>query len=244
MDPVIDIVNRSNQRGGRMLSVIDLLEAGTLSRPQACWLLARIVQGSSFLVGARPGGAGKTAIQGALLGMLPAAGAIRLATPDSGWEESRQGDCVVAYEIGRGNWEAYVWGDSLVRLTALGRAGCRIVTNLHADTLEQAREQVAVQCGAGEDGLRAFEIFIPVRMSGHGYGRIQRVVEQITWYGPGGWQSYDESQETSVLAQGAIGPFLDRCLAEGLRTIEAVRAAWLADLPALTPSIPDEPGAG
>ena len=100
MDSVIEIVNRSNQRGGRMLSVIDLLEAGTLDRTKAAWLLARILSGASFLVGARPGGAGKTAVMGALLTMLPA-GRRCAWRRSTGWESSKPGDCIVAYEIGR-----------------------------------------------------------------------------------------------------------------------------------------------
>ena len=50
-----------------MLSVVDLLEAGTLSPAQAAWLLRRILRGSSWLVGAGPGGAGKTTVMSALL---------------------------------------------------------------------------------------------------------------------------------------------------------------------------------
>ena len=42
MSRVLSIVNRANQRGGRMLSVVDLLEAGTLSLAQAAWLAARV----------------------------------------------------------------------------------------------------------------------------------------------------------------------------------------------------------
>jgi len=57
MDSVITVVNRSNQRGGRMLSVVDLIEAGTLTLGQAAWLVDRVRSGDSFLVGARPGGA-------------------------------------------------------------------------------------------------------------------------------------------------------------------------------------------
>jgi hypothetical protein len=34
----LSIVNRANQRGGRMLSVVDLLEAGTFSLARAAWL--------------------------------------------------------------------------------------------------------------------------------------------------------------------------------------------------------------
>jgi hypothetical protein len=234
VDPVIELVNRANQRGGRMLSVIDLLEAGTLSRAQACWLLARILGGASFLVGARPGGAGKTAVMGALLTMLPAGETVRLATRGTGWETSRPGDCVVAYEIGRGHFEAYVWGSTLVRMTALRQGGCRIVTNLHADTLEDARQQIAVECGAGESGLAAFGTFIPIRTRGRSY-TMERIVGDIQWHDGASWRALDSQDLTQTPREAAIGAFLDRCLADSIRTIEAVRSAWLEALPGWVP---------
>ena len=55
-------INRCNQRGGRMLSIVDLIQAGTISRDLAAYALAAIGNGASFLVGAMPGGAGKTTV--------------------------------------------------------------------------------------------------------------------------------------------------------------------------------------
>ena len=49
-----------------MLSVVDLIDAGTISVDLAAYSLAAISQGASFLVGAMPGGAGKTTVMGAL----------------------------------------------------------------------------------------------------------------------------------------------------------------------------------
>ena len=65
-------INRCNQRGGRMLSVVDLIEAGTMTAELAAYCLAAIGQGASFMVGAMPGGAGKTTVMGALLNFVPA----------------------------------------------------------------------------------------------------------------------------------------------------------------------------
>ncbi len=52
-------LDRCNQRGGRMLSVLDLLDAHTLDLDLAAYLMARTTRGASFMVGARPGGAGQ-----------------------------------------------------------------------------------------------------------------------------------------------------------------------------------------
>ena len=64
-------IERCNQRGGRMLSIVDLIEAGTFSRDLAAYSLAAIGDGASFMVGALPGGAGKTTAMGALLNFVP-----------------------------------------------------------------------------------------------------------------------------------------------------------------------------
>jgi hypothetical protein len=42
-------LERCNQRGGRMLSVFDLLKAGTLDLDLAAYFLARISRGASFM---------------------------------------------------------------------------------------------------------------------------------------------------------------------------------------------------
>lgn len=64
-------IYRCNQRGGRMLSVVDLIEAGILGEELAAYCLAAIGQGASFMVGAMPGGARKTTVMGALLTFVP-----------------------------------------------------------------------------------------------------------------------------------------------------------------------------
>ncbi len=90
-----------------MLSVIDLVEAGTLSVTLASRPAVRILNGSSFLVGARPGGAGKATVMGALLGLLPTGTRIALATElPSG--SSGTIDCVVAYELSPGFYDGYI----------------------------------------------------------------------------------------------------------------------------------------
>ena len=72
-------IDRCNQRSARMLSIVDLLEAGTLSPALAAYLLAAISRGASFMVGALPGSAGKTTVMGALLNFVPATIALKPA---------------------------------------------------------------------------------------------------------------------------------------------------------------------
>ena len=76
-------LNRCNQRGGRMLSIFDLLAAETLHLDLATYLMARISRGASFMVGAVPGGAGTTTVMCALLNFVPSETSLIAATP--GW---------------------------------------------------------------------------------------------------------------------------------------------------------------
>lgn len=224
-DDVLAIVNRSNQRGGRMLSVIDLIRARTLSRAQAAWILERILTGSSWMVGARPGGAGKTTIMSALLAMVPRPANMLLTNAGTGWEHSKPGDCVVSYEISAGSYDAYIWGEEVRRLCELAREGVRVVTNLHADTLAQARSQIVDQCGADDDGFAGLGMFIPVELSRRG-GSVSRTVSSIEYNYAGSWMSV--GRDPTIAGEGeSIATFLDKTGEANLRTCEDVRTAWL-----------------
>ena len=229
-----------------MLSVVDLLEAGTMSQAQAAWLLHRILRGSSWLVGARPGGAGKTTVMSALLAMAPRDSRVWLTNRGSGWSGRSSGDYIVAYELSPGFYDAYIWGRDVARMTQLGRAGCRIVSNLHADTLEQARKQIVGQCGATEEGFRAFSLFIPLALTGSRFSRTP-VVERIDYVRDGRWRHCDREESGKRHASadgedrayptdaaagssapvGRIAEFLSGCLRRGVRLIEEVREEWL-----------------
>jgi len=64
-------IEQLNQRGGRMLSIVDLILAGTISVEMSAYAMRAIHRGASLLTGARPGGAGKTTLMAALLSFLP-----------------------------------------------------------------------------------------------------------------------------------------------------------------------------
>jgi hypothetical protein len=225
MDDVMAIIDGANQRGGRMLSVIDLMEAGTLPLDLASRLIARILRGSSFLVGARPGGAGKTTVMAALLGMLPSRSVIRLADGGTGWRKSLPGETVVAYEIGQGAYQAYVWGEDLRAMAALGMSGARIVSNLHADTVEEARVQVVEQNGIPEPGFAAFQMFLPLVLR-QGPSGIERRIGQVSVAEAGTWKPLRTDAALSEEEAG-IAAFLEHAAARRIRRIEEVRAAWL-----------------
>ena len=175
-------LNRCNQRGGRMLSVLDLLAAETLDLNLAAYLMARISKGASFMVGASPGGAGKTTVMCALLNFVPADVSLIAATPEAvyGAAEGRASrrTCYVCHEIGSGSYFAYLWSDALRTYCGLSERGYMLATNLHADDIDEAKEQVCTDNGVEVDLFNRFELMIFLRVKG-GYFDAHRRIDLV-----------------------------------------------------------------
>jgi len=134
-----------NQRGGRMLTVVDLIDAGTLSVEMAAAVMEALAKGSSLLTGARPGGAGKTTVMAAFLNLMPPDVAIVTVDDPSiiqqGLERPpQQPVCYLVHEIGAGHWYGYLWGRPVADFFRLAAGPHRIASCLHADTLEELTE--------------------------------------------------------------------------------------------------------
>ena len=225
-------IDRCNQRGGRMLSVVDLIEAETLTAELAAYCLAAIGQGASFMVGALPGGAGKTTVMGALLNFVPAS--VELAPADAqdviskGLLNPSRQRCFICHEIGPGPYYAYLWGHELREYFRLSEAGHILATNLHADTYEQAHDQICHQNQVPVDALRRMNLML--FLSVH---RTRRRIE-LVWESDGSQPHrlvYEASSgliETSHLVSAAemtgSGQIIEKLLSSGRRTIEDVRA--------------------
>jgi len=232
-------IDRCNQRGGRMLSIVDLLDAETITLDLAAYSLAAISQGASFLTAALPGGAGKTTIMGALLSFVPAevelAAAADAATVARGLACPTPRCCYLCHEIGAGPYYAYLWGQDLRDWFRLAAAGHQLASNLHADTYAQAREQI---CGdndvpAEDFGRIGLLYFIAVRRSSYGVAR--QVVE--VWEGTGEtghrpvYRAGDGLTASDLVPpdlQSAARDQLRQVIDSRARTIEEVRARLLA----------------
>lgn len=135
-------IERLNQRGGRMLSVVDLIEAGTLGLEMAACAWRSLHHGSSLLTGARPGGAGKTTVMAALLDFLPPGVAIAtiedaVSIAQAAGRPATEPRLYLAHEIGAGHWYGYIWGDEVPQFFDLVGGKKRVASCLHADTLEE-----------------------------------------------------------------------------------------------------------
>jgi hypothetical protein len=170
-----------NQRGGRTLSIVDLLRAGTLDVSMAAYAMRAMHEGTSLLSGARPGGAGKTTLMAALLNLLPPG--VPIVTVDHSRVIveglSRPADepaCYLAHEMGSGSWYGYIWGHNVADFLSLIEGQRRIASCLHADTLEELTEIVCappLSVSPAALGRVGLILFIHVTHSG---GRPQRRV--------------------------------------------------------------------
>ena len=139
-----------NQRGGRTLSIVDLIQAGTISVEMAACAFRAMAEGASLLTGAVPGGAGKTTLMAAVLGFLPPD--VPIVTVDRpgvvaealGGPSDRPA-CYLVHEIGAGHWYGYLWGRHVAGFLSLIAGRRRVASCLHADTLE---ELTGILCSA------------------------------------------------------------------------------------------------
>ena len=229
-------LDRCNQRGGRMLSIIDLLEAGTIDLETAAYLAAAVSSGRSFLVGAVPGGAGKTTVMAALLNFLPPDVPIIPAesshTIRSGMKDAAPQACYLCHEIGSGHYYAYLWGREARDFFGLPRYGHVIATNLHADTIEQTHDQLCRANGVDESGFRSVGVMLFIALAGSGR-RIATV-----WESDGSaphhlvfrWDSENDSFQRAgdpLISSGQVEPFkpfIEGLVRENARTIQDVRS--------------------
>ena len=215
-----------------MLSIVDLLEAGTLDRELTAYLVAAIGRGASFMTGANPGGAGKTTIMCALLGLLPQDTILRTAdsveTIADGTAHPSPRACYICHEIRNSpKMYSYLWDGALRAYFSMGRAGHLMATTLHADTFEEARDQVCVENGVSAKDFRLMNLALFIQHGPDG----RKVVAA--------WESGGKSDHAMIYAEGkldrkavrladaaavaAAAKKLDALTSSGARTIAEVR---------------------
>lgn len=134
-------IKRLNQRGGRMLSIVDLLEDGTVDRKVIKFLVRRLWAGDSVLAAAGPSGTGKTTFMGALLNLIPPG--IKIQTSERGNPVKTQdsSSLYMAHEINDAPYFGYIWGDDARKFLESAKEN-QIVATLHAESLTRVREKL------------------------------------------------------------------------------------------------------
>ncbi len=141
-----EFIESLNQRGGSMLPWDYLVSVGTI--PEECIKIIETAMKTrhSFLVGAKPGAAGKTTIMGAMLSLRPEFEQLKIYTAQLHEDISKiqEPQCYVVHEIGSGNWFGYVWSRSAEEFLKIPQKNpnLAIAGNLHCDTIEEVKETI------------------------------------------------------------------------------------------------------
>ena len=184
VDAHIQVINACNQRGGRMLSLVDLLDAGSVDLSLAAYLATAMRAGSSLLVGARPGGAGKTTVMCALLNFLPDTASMVVVDSKAALKAATAHGapcrtCYVAHEIGSAPLPAYLWAADACAFFALVAHGHSIASNLHADALDEARHQLCVKNGVAQAHFNAVNLMVFIRVVEEGGTIVRREIAAV-----------------------------------------------------------------
>lgn len=233
-----------NQRGGRTLSIVDLIRAGTLNVEMAACAMRAMAEGASLLTGARPGGAGKTTLMASLLHLMPPD--TRIVTVDHpgvlahALARPTEPECLLAHEIGSGHWYGYIWGRNVADFLALIEGPRRIASCLHADTLEELTAVLSSPLlGVSREALGRVGLILFVQVSGGVHGIRRRVAAFHEADGQGGHRllfRWDDQADTFARADEVRDEaglkryvdFIQRLADEGDVETQAVRRKALA----------------
>ncbi len=170
-------VDDLNQRGGRTLSLVDLVLANTLSLEQAAYLAGRVGEGASFLTAAVPGGAGKTTVMAALMGAIPQGEPLVTVSDEGALRTPLTGRATwLVHEIQDAPYHGYLWGGGVASYFGKLRHGGRIVSCLHADDIQQLRVILSSPPNNVPPGLLlGVDLILFLRMFRGGNGTTRRV---------------------------------------------------------------------
>lgn len=164
---------------GQTLSIVDLLNANTLSVEMAAHLFCMMTHGASFLTAAKPGNAGKTTLMACTLMFLsPNARIVTISEP-AVISQALPGNhnerlCYLCHEIGGGPWYGYLWGEDVGKLFKLIDEHHSIASCIHADILDEMREILfSHELNVAEEDFKQldFILFMHLERNGREYTR-------------------------------------------------------------------------
>ena len=229
-----------NQRGGRTLSIVDLIEANTVSLEMAAYLLCKVSEGASFLTAARPGGAGKTTLMACLLSFLKPGVRIVTVSDSSVLQTApaKAGErlCYLAHELGHGHHYGYISNaEDVSRFLSLRQEGHIVASCLHADTLPELTSILVKDLRVPASALAAVDLLLFIHVD-RGIGGSRRRVATVYEGGHAGqghalvYQREPSSDTFSATAElavpgrwGAAKELLTALARKGVREFAQVR---------------------
>ena len=174
------------RRGEKVFSLVDLIQKKTIPLDLAAWLASKVSRGASWIVCSGPGGVGKTTTMRSLLPFVPADRRLGIALPQKVLDLRFERGCLISHELSDHPPPTYLWDQDLRDFFELGSRGHQVVGNMHVDHLDQARSEIVGVNGVPERQYRAANLFLFLRLEGHGPGpgrvdgsRKKRYVQEV-----------------------------------------------------------------
>lgn len=150
------------------LSVVEIVEAGTLDRRLAALLWVLLEARRSVLLASEPPMSGKTTLLTALLPFLPAGTRLVFVRGLSEtFDYAREADPGSSYLLVNelsSHLPVYLWGRKAARMFETLRAGYGFATTMHADGAPEVIAQLRDELGVGLDGLERLDVIAIMRL--------------------------------------------------------------------------------
>lgn len=150
----------------RTRSLIDLIDVQTVDLELAAFLVSHVWRGASYITGSGPGGIGKTTTMHALLSFVGANLPFVTALPGEVSSIGATKSCIISNELSDHPPPTYLWGDDLRAFFALGDAGHTLVSNVHADDLDEIHHQIVETNQVPEAQFRAIHLLVFICLEG------------------------------------------------------------------------------
>lgn len=157
----------SHSRGGNApLTFLDLIHRQTIDFELASWLMSQVCGGASFIIGAGPGGVGKTTLMRSLLSFVPSSCPLVIALPGQISSPESSPHCFISLELSDHRPPGYLWGQDLEDFFKLSTDGHILVGNMHVDSLDQAEEEICQRNNVTKEQFLSINLFIFLRVEG------------------------------------------------------------------------------
>jgi hypothetical protein len=163
------------------LSIVEIIEAGTLPARLAAAFWVSMERGASFVFAAHPPGAGKTVL---LTAILPFAPRDSLAYFTRGWGETfdlpLRDDKLPTYLLVNemsDDLPVYSWGPYVIRIFELVAEGYTLGTTMHADTAQEVLEILQDEGGVPARHVARLTFVVPLVVSHRERRPLRRVLE-------------------------------------------------------------------
>ena len=162
----LEYLQKLDNPENRTRSLIDLIEVQTVDLELAAFLVSHVWRGASYITGSGPGGIGKTTTMHALLSFIEADLLFVTALPGEVSSIGATKSCVISNELSGHPPPTYLWGDDLRAFFALGDAGHTLVSNVHADSLDEIHHQIVETNQVPEAQFRAINLLVFICLEG------------------------------------------------------------------------------